>query len=190
MPHYPRQKRNNNHDNHRQNHYGTNHRADNHPPWLRCRIMGLIIVVVVILSVEPMFTHFHRLLRDRLESIDASSNTLKVVPLSVSPSGVKLNQSNESFAPIIIGAGQGTTGTHLFLEATCELGFVSLHYLIGCLPKSAFSVDRPAQQFSTSNVSDANNDTAHRYQTKQERSCPVSIDHFRDPYPTMIVMEW
>jgi len=44
------------------------------------------------------------------------------------------------YAPIIIGAGQGTTGTHLFIETTCEMGFVSLHYVLGCVPKNAMSL--------------------------------------------------
>eukprot|EP00956_Cyclotella_meneghiniana_P007651 scaffold10249_cov59-Cyclotella_meneghiniana.AAC.20 len=44
------------------------------------------------------------------------------------------------YAPLIIGAGQGTTGTHLFVDATCALGFVSLHYGIGCLPKYAVNI--------------------------------------------------
>ena len=42
------------------------------------------------------------------------------------------------YAPIIVGAGQGTTGTHLIAQVTCYLGFPSFHYAIGCLPKSTF----------------------------------------------------
>ena len=44
------------------------------------------------------------------------------------------------YAPLIIGAGQGTTGTHLFVDATCAMGFVSLHYGIGCLPKHVLNI--------------------------------------------------
>ena len=44
------------------------------------------------------------------------------------------------YAPLIVGAGQGTTGTHLFVDATCAMGFVSLHYGIGCLPKNALNI--------------------------------------------------
>lgn len=37
-------------------------------------------------------------------------------------------------APILIGAGQGTTGTHFFAQVTCHLGYTSLHYHAGCIP--------------------------------------------------------
>ena len=90
---------------------------------------------MVILSVQPMF-QFHRLLWD-LESIDASSNTLKVVPQRVSPSEVKLNQANELFAP----------RDHWYssiLRSYVELGFMTLHYAIGCLPKNVILVHQPA----------------------------------------------
>lgn len=37
-----------------------------------------------------------------------------------------------SFAPIIVGAGRGTTGTHLMAQTTCFLGYPSFHYFVGC----------------------------------------------------------
>jgi hypothetical protein len=46
---------------------------------------------------------------------------------------VVLNKSN-NVAPIIIGAGQGTTGTHFFTQVTCQLGYTSIHYNAGCIP--------------------------------------------------------
>lgn len=45
-------------------------------------------------------------------------------------------QDSIEYAPIIINAGQGTTGTHLFTEATCLLGYTSLHYNLGCIPST------------------------------------------------------
>lgn len=36
----------------------------------------------------------------------------------------------------IIGAGRGTTGTHLMFETTCHLGFASHHYNFGCIPQN------------------------------------------------------
>jgi hypothetical protein len=45
------------------------------------------------------------------------------------------------YAPLLIAAGHGTTGTHLMHEATCSLGFVSLHHSLGCFPESAFSTN-------------------------------------------------
>jgi len=36
--------------------------------------------------------------------------------------------------PIIIGAGRGTTGTHLMHEATCHMGYASIYYNLGCIP--------------------------------------------------------
>ena len=35
---------------------------------------------------------------------------------------------------MIIAAGWGTTGRHLFFKATCHLGFPSVHWNWGCLP--------------------------------------------------------
>lgn len=43
---------------------------------------------------------------------------------------------NLAFAPVIIGAGQGTTGTHLYFASTCLLGYPSFHYKLGCVPNS------------------------------------------------------
>jgi hypothetical protein len=37
---------------------------------------------------------------------------------------------------MIIGAGLGTTGTHLIFEATCHMGFPSVHWNLGCLPQN------------------------------------------------------
>lgn len=51
-----------------------------------------------------------------------------------------LAENGAAYAPLIIGAGQGTTGTHLFVDATCALGFVSLHYGIGCIPKHVVNI--------------------------------------------------
>ena len=37
---------------------------------------------------------------------------------------------------IIVGAAHGSTGTHLFYYATCHLGFPSVHWESGCLPRN------------------------------------------------------
>ena len=48
-----------------------------------------------------------------------------------------LREEDFYYAPLVVGAGHGTTGTHFMAEATCQLGFASAHYAVGCLPKSA-----------------------------------------------------
>ena len=53
------------------------------------------------------------------------------------------------YAPIVVGAGQGTTGTHLVAEVTCHLGFPSFHYAIGCLPKPALVLAGPGNVSSS-----------------------------------------
>ena len=55
------------------------------------------------------------------------------------------------FAPIIINAGQGTTGTHLFTEATCLLGYTSLHYNLGCIP-SRYLVPKTTNSTTTAEM--------------------------------------
>lgn len=45
------------------------------------------------------------------------------------------------YAPLIVNAGRGTTGTRLFHEATCRLGIVSLHWHLGCFPKNETLMD-------------------------------------------------
>ncbi len=39
----------------------------------------------------------------------------------------------QPFVPIIIGAGLGTTGTHLIADTTCLLGYPTMHYFVGCV---------------------------------------------------------
>lgn len=43
-------------------------------------------------------------------------------------------QTTLSRIPLIIGAGRGTTGTHLMIAATCHLGYPSMHWNSGCIP--------------------------------------------------------
>jgi len=40
---------------------------------------------------------------------------------------------------IILGAGRGATGTHSMTEATCLLGYPSIHYNLGCIPQKAIN---------------------------------------------------
>ena len=47
---------------------------------------------------------------------------------------------NSNYAPLVVGAGQGTTGTHLFVHSTCLLGFTSLHYRIGCIGRHSIHI--------------------------------------------------
>mmetsp|Transcript_12537 Transcript_12537/g.26701 ORF Transcript_12537/g.26701 Transcript_12537/m.26701 type:complete len:488 (+) Transcript_12537:147-1610(+) len=157
---------------------------------MRNRTVGLVVACLLVLSAQRIF---HRLMRNRLESSDAPSsswNTLiNIVPLKDAPTEVETNEDNEReyFAPIIIGAGQGTTGTHLFAEVTCELGFVTLHYAIGCVPRNAISVREEARQLSIVGDSDSKNGTIHENATEEEKApCPMPIDHFEHPYDTLI----
>jgi hypothetical protein len=71
--------------------------------------------------------HKERMIRNRREDLPTSSRK-------------SVGDEMYVFAPLIIGAGQGTTGTHLFVNATCAIGFVSLHYGIGCLPKHVLNM--------------------------------------------------
>lgn len=41
---------------------------------------------------------------------------------------------SEEESIFIIGAGRGTTGTHLIFETTCHLGIPSHHWVLGCIP--------------------------------------------------------
>lgn len=81
-------------------------------------------------SSFPTRNHSEISLGDRQK--DLFSGTTRVTATKI--------QHSDQFAPLIIGAGQGTTGTHLFVDATCALGFVSLHYGIGCLPKQILNI--------------------------------------------------
>ena len=52
--------------------------------------------------------------------------------------GVHLEVSQQSVRRtrilLIIGAGRGTTGAHLMTQATCHLGYPSMHWNVGCIP--------------------------------------------------------
>jgi len=37
------------------------------------------------------------------------------------------------FAPVLYNAGLGTSATHLFFDATCESGFISVHFNLACI---------------------------------------------------------
>eukprot|EP00592_Proboscia_alata_P014571 CAMPEP_0194396328 /NCGR_PEP_ID=MMETSP0174-20130528/124925_1 /TAXON_ID=216777 /ORGANISM="Proboscia alata, Strain PI-D3" /LENGTH=302 /DNA_ID=CAMNT_0039192377 /DNA_START=532 /DNA_END=1439 /DNA_ORIENTATION=+ len=37
------------------------------------------------------------------------------------------------FAPVLYNAGLGTSATHLFFDATCESGFISVHFDLACI---------------------------------------------------------
>lgn len=69
-----------------------------------------------------------------LSSLDTTTINLSV------RNNVKPTSRSHNYAPIIIGAGQGTTGTHLFTEVTCHLGFMSMHYNLGCLQLNSSSI--------------------------------------------------
>jgi len=164
-------------------------------------VTGLIIVCAVILSFKyKAFWISHGLVGKGLESAGASSKAFssesktiadgepsdgssKVVPVRFQLSDVNGSKKDEFFAPIIIGAGQGTTGTHLFAEVTCRLGFVSLHWAIGCVPSNVISLKYPTQQLSNSAGSDV---TAHHPQNSQRTPCPVSISKFNNGYSILL----
>lgn len=41
------------------------------------------------------------------------------------------------YAPLLVNAGQGTTGTRFFHNVTCQMGLVSLHFGSACVPRGA-----------------------------------------------------
>jgi hypothetical protein len=53
--------------------------------------------------------------------------------------------------PLIIGAGQGTTGTHTLHFATCSLGFLSVHWRIKCLKDSNETFHNLTKYFESNN---------------------------------------
>lgn len=52
--------------------------------------------------------------------------------------------TSPSHKPLIFGAGEGTTATHAFYEATCELGFRSVHWHLSCNHDVGFSNEKPS----------------------------------------------
>lgn len=86
----------------------------------------------------------------------------------------EVDQDHDVFAPIIIGAGQGTTGTHLFAEATCRLGFVTLHYGVGCLPENALI------------PTNRTNEISRRTNSLRSLSCHVSISPSQTRYTSLL----
>lgn len=135
----------------------------------------------------------------------------KKIPLS---EVIRLRDTKQHglFAPIIIGGGKGSTGTHLFLETTCAMGFVSLHYAVGCLPKSAMVLRKRARQLSNEvfdasnddddddeeddgdNSNDENddvndgddNDGTNHQAERIKMTCPVPIEYFRNPFRELV----
>jgi hypothetical protein len=72
------------------------------------------------------------------------SREQRVIQILEEKSGHELTAGTASSAKIkrsldknimIIGAGLGTTGTHLVFEVTCHLGFPSVHWNFGCLSR-------------------------------------------------------
>ena len=68
--------------------------------------------------------------------IRLSSNT--ITGINDQPRGRddnKMKRQQQQF--IIVNAGHGSTGTHLFFRATCYLGLNSVHFNLGCLSPTA-----------------------------------------------------
>jgi hypothetical protein len=89
-------------------------------------LAGILFVAVQLLSLSSLNSSAFQD-GGLANATDASTHNVHVIGIN--------KATTTSYAPIIIGAGQGTTGTHLFAESTCELGFTSLHYGVGCIPK-------------------------------------------------------
>ena len=95
----------------------------------------LLLVIIVAISVQ---------LELPVVSILNTKNTTTISQLTATTNRSSSDYWNDSslfyYAPLIVGGGQGTTGTHLFLDATCALGLPSLHFMLGCIPKQAIAV--------------------------------------------------
>ena len=66
------------------------------------------------------------------------------------------------YAPIIVGAGMGTTGTHLMFDATCAMNIASVHYRLNCHLLHADN-NNTAAATTTTTAAIATNNT-HYYQ--------------------------
>ncbi len=60
---------------------------------------------------------------------EEDQNQIEMLPLS----HPQIQPQPSAVVPIIIGAGLGTTGTHLMAETTCFLGYPSIHHFVGCV---------------------------------------------------------
>lgn len=105
------------------------------------RIVGVfaLLFLVQLLRFSPSELEFAQIKEEELNSYYDERTIRTRHKDLISDYNGRLDDG-EVYAPLIIGAGQGTTGTHLFVDATCALGFVSLHYGIGCLPKHALNI--------------------------------------------------
>lgn len=67
--------------------------------------------------------------------------SVRIHPINAKPfltlSSSKSNGDNDK-TPILLNAGQGTTGTRTTFETTCSLGIPSFHYLWACVPYQPF----------------------------------------------------
>lgn len=91
---------------------------------------------------------------------------------------VKINGKRDNVAPIIIGAGLGTTGTHFFTEVTCHLGYTSIHYNAACIPNKQA---RYQQQGRLSNY-------GNHSQNSQEQEMSLNITSISNSSETVIAI--
>jgi hypothetical protein len=107
------------------------------------RIVGVfaVLFLVQLLRFSPSELEFAQIKEEELNSY-YNERTIRSRHQDLISDYNKRLDEVEVYAPLIIGAGQGTTGTHLFVDATCAMGFVSLHYGIGCLPKHVLNISK------------------------------------------------
>ena len=78
----------------------------------------------------------------------------EIAEISIEKSDASAQNDNGT---LIIGAGLGTTGTHLVFHTTCHLGFPSIHWNLGCVARdNGTEIAKPFRDASEKHVTLAN----------------------------------
>lgn len=89
------------------------------------------------------------------------------------------NNDDYEYAPIIVAAGMGTTGTHLMFDATCAMNIASVHYRLNCHLHAENNTTTTTAAIETNNT---------RYY-QQEDYYKTLLEHHRQLTRMMLTMQ-
>lgn len=106
-----------------------------------CRAITVVVFIgwlaffVPIQITQKLLTQQQQQQQPQPTKSDQNFDTLAAAAVVKNDESAANNNNNDDdyeYAPIIIAAGMGTTGTHLMFDTTCAMNIASVHYRLKC----------------------------------------------------------
>jgi hypothetical protein len=101
-----------------------------------CRAISVVVIIIIgwLAFFVPIQITQKLLLQQQLQQPTKSGAVIKNDERSTANNNNNNinNNGDYDYAPIIVAAGMGTTGTHLMFDATCAMNIASVHYRLNC----------------------------------------------------------